>query len=126
MRLFKYNKSIHYFYILLFTTLMASGMYFFAQTSLRYIIFALIVLMFGVYSIIRLNHYAIYYNIKKATIRMLIDNITYALGIVYYIVTNVYYSNPTEVNIINILIFVMFLLPSGVGNNTLKRLDKNN
>jgi hypothetical protein len=120
----KCDKSISAFYVTgIFFLICAEAI----VVNNKYIVYFLMILafvMFLLYSIMRFFHYKIYFKSSKALFYMLIDNIPFALGTIFYFIMKKYYMSPTEVNFIVAFVLTIFLIPTGVGNERLKKLGK--
>ena len=121
----KYRKSsILAFYVMVLLSLIFAELIVINNIYVFYFVCAFVSIVYLLYSIIRFNHYKAYFPTFKALIYTLFDNITFLLGIIYYLIMNKNFISPTEVNFIVIIVYVVFLIPTLLGNDRLKKYDK--
>ena len=126
--IFKLNDSIKWFYIIGFLILFVSGLNDILNSrGMFYIAPIIILLLFLIYSIVRFNHYRVFYSYSKSIKYLLLDNVPLFVGIIYLVLMDMFYFNQNhEVNFIFIATLMPFIIPTGIGNNRLSKSSNKN
>lgn len=86
--------------------------------------FLIVLLLFIMYSIIRYNHYILYFSKSQSLKYLVLDNVPLLAGVVYYVLMEVFYFNKSEINFIFIFSLIPFLIPTGIGHDRLMKKSK--
>ncbi len=116
----KQQNSIKWFYIVCGAIFIVSGLNgIINQRIINVIATVIVFVLFCIYSIVRFNHYRLYYPYEKSYKYLLLDNIPLLLGIVYLVLMDIYINKKEEVNFVFLLSLVPFVIPTGIGNTRL-------